>query len=124
VNLSVWTSLEALRDFVFRDPAHLAIMRRRREFFDKIDLVNALWWVPAGHLPSLEETEERYAHLEAHGPTPHAFGFQRHFLPPTVAGTSCHVASRIVPLSTDIRDFPRGRRVDRYRCIPDRRSPQ
>ena len=76
VNLSVWESLEDLRAFVYRDPAHLTIMRRRREFFDKIDLVNALWWVPAGHLPSLAETEERYAHLRDHGPTPYAFGFQ------------------------------------------------
>ena len=82
VNLSVWESLEDLRTFVYRDPAHLTIMRRRREFFEKIELVNALWWVPAGHLPTLAETEERYAYLRDHGPTPFAFGFQRHFPPP------------------------------------------
>jgi hypothetical protein len=82
VNLSVWESLDALRAFVYRDPAHLTIMRRRREFFEKIDLVNALWWVPAGHLPTLAETEARYVHLLEHGPTPFAFGFQRHFPPP------------------------------------------
>ena len=82
VNLSVWESLEDLRAFVYRDPAHLAIMRRRREFFDKIDLVNALWWVPAGHRPTLAETEARYAYLRDHGPTAYAFGFQRHFPPP------------------------------------------
>lgn len=81
VNLSVWTSLDALRAFVYADPAHLTIMRRRREFFDKIELVNALWWVPAGHIPTLEETEERYAYLREHGPTPFAFSFQRHFPP-------------------------------------------
>ena len=82
VNLSVWETFEDLRTFVYRDPAHLTIMRRRREFFEKIELVNALWWVPAGHRPTLAETEERYAYLREHGPTPHAFGFQRHFPPP------------------------------------------
>ena len=82
VNLSVWESLEDLRAFVYRDPDHLRIMRRRREFFEKIDLVNALWWVPAGHVPTLAELEERYAHLRDHGPTPYAFSFQRHYPPP------------------------------------------
>lgn len=87
VNLSVWETLEDLRTFVYRNPQHLAIMRRRREFFAKIDLVNALWWVPAGHRPSLAEVEDRYAHLREHGPTPYAFSFQRHFPPPDAPAT-------------------------------------
>lgn len=87
VNLSVWVSLEALREFVYADPVHLAIMRRRREFFERIELVNALWWVPAGDVPTLAETEERYAHLGAHGPSPHAFTFKRHFPAPDADAT-------------------------------------
>lgn len=85
VNLSVWETLEDLRAFVYRDPDHLAIMRRRREFFEKIALVNALWWVPVGHVPTLAEVEERYAHLRDHGPTPFAFSFRRHYPPPDAA---------------------------------------
>jgi hypothetical protein len=81
VNLSVWESLETLREFVYRDPTHLAIMRRRREFFERIDLVTALWWIPAGRLPGLAEAEIRYGRLRAHGPTPDAFGFRTHFAP-------------------------------------------
>lgn len=76
VNMSVWESMDDLRAFVYRDPAHLAIMRRRREFFEQIKPVNVLWWVPEGHRPTLAELEERYAHLRDHGPTPFAFGFQ------------------------------------------------
>jgi hypothetical protein len=76
INLSVWESLEALRAFVYGDPDHLAIMRRRREFFEKIELVTALWWVPAGHVPDLAEAEERYDLLRRLGPTPEAFTFQ------------------------------------------------
>ena len=82
VNLSVWETLEDLRAFVFGDPDHLRIMRRRREFFTKIDLVNALWWVPAGHVLTLAEIEVRYASLRDHGPSPYAFSFRRHFPPP------------------------------------------
>ncbi|MEA2126701.1 MAG: hypothetical protein QOI80_3483 [Solirubrobacteraceae bacterium] len=82
INLSVWESLEALRTFVYGDPDHLAIMRRRREFFERIELVTALWWVAAGHGPDLGEAEARYDRLRLAGPTPEAFTFQRHFPPP------------------------------------------
>jgi hypothetical protein len=77
VNMSVWESLEALRGFVYSGP-HLEIMRRRREWFERIGPpILALWWVPAGTLP----TEERVARLGAHGATPHAFDFRRPFSP-------------------------------------------
>src|SRR4051794_37393656 len=33
VNLSVWESIEALREFTYRIPAHVEVLRRRREFF-------------------------------------------------------------------------------------------
>jgi heme-degrading monooxygenase HmoA len=79
INLTVWASLEAMRDFVYRDPEHLAIMRRRREMFERLDLHTALWWVPAGHRPDVAEAEERMEHLRVHGPTPHAFSFREHF---------------------------------------------
>jgi hypothetical protein len=39
----------------------------------------ALWWVPAGHLPTIGEAEERLAHLRVHGPTPHAFTIKHRF---------------------------------------------
>lgn len=79
INISTWTSLDALRDFVYRDRAHLQLMRRRREWFERLELVLCLWWVPEGHEPTVAEAEERAAHLAAHGPTPHAFTFRRHF---------------------------------------------
>lgn len=79
INLTTWASLAALRDFVYRDPEHLAVMRRRREWFERVDLHTALWWVPAGREPGVAEAEERLAHLRAHGPTPYAFTFRRHF---------------------------------------------
>lgn len=81
INLSVWTGLDALRGYVFRSD-HARYMRRRREWFQRFERVYvALWWVPAGHRPTVAEAVERLAHLEAHGPTPHAFGFAEPFGP-------------------------------------------
>jgi heme-degrading monooxygenase HmoA len=82
VNLSVWESPEALRDWVYRDPEHLAVMRRRREWFARMETFLCLWWVPAGHRPPVAEAEERLVHLRAHGPSQHAFTFRALFPQP------------------------------------------
>ncbi len=79
INLTVWESLAALREFVYRDPEHLAVLRRRREWFERLDLHTALWWIPAGHLPDVVEAEARMEYLRRHGPTPNAFTFRAHF---------------------------------------------
>ena len=52
VNLSVWKDVDSLRLFVFQSE-HVEIMRRRREWFEKMDeAFLVLWWVPKGHRPS------------------------------------------------------------------------
>jgi Domain of unknown function (DUF3291) len=84
VNMSVWESIEQLADFVYRSD-HVAVMRRRREWFERIRLYMVLWWVPDGHLPSVPEAEARLAHLRAHGPTPFAFTFKQRFPAPGAA---------------------------------------
>jgi len=81
INLSVWTDLDALRGYVFRSE-HATYMRRRREWFERFERVYlALWWVPAGHRPTVAEAVERLAYLEAYGPTAYAFGFAMPFGP-------------------------------------------
>ena len=82
VNMSVWESLDALRDFVYRSPAHVGVLRRRRGWFERMETHVALWWIPAGHVPTVAEAEERVALLRALGPSPDAFTFKRHFPPP------------------------------------------
>lgn len=95
INLSVWTSLDALADYVYRS-AHTEYLRRRAEWFERMREVSvALWWVPVGHIPPEAEAVERLAHLAAHGPTAHAFTFRRPFGPPD-AGSA--------PLVADNRD--------------------
>jgi len=82
-NMSVWESIEALRAFVYTT-AHTGIMRRRREWFETyVTSYMALWWVPAGHRPTIEEAKERLAALDRDGPTPFAFTFRQPFDPTT-----------------------------------------
>jgi hypothetical protein len=82
VNLSVWTSVDALRDFVYRSD-HTAFLRRRAEWFDRITTpAVALWWVPAGHLPDVAEARHRLDLLHANGPSPSAFGLRTPEPPP------------------------------------------
>jgi heme-degrading monooxygenase HmoA len=82
VNMSVWRDVDALAAFVYRQSDHLAFMRRRKEWFEKIEVFQALWWVPAGHIPSVAEGMERLAILRANGPTAQAFTFRQPFAAP------------------------------------------
>ena len=73
VNMSVWASVEALREYVYGQD-HAAVLRRRREWFAVLDTPHVvLWWVPQGHLPDLAEAGERLARLCRDGPGPEAF---------------------------------------------------
>lgn len=82
VNISVWECLDALKVFV-RSELHRAVMRRRREWFSEmIEAYVVLWWVPAGHRPTVAEAQARLEKLRAEGPTPEAFSFAKPFPPP------------------------------------------
>jgi hypothetical protein len=82
VNMSVWRDIESLRLFVFHTE-HVEIMRRRREWFEKMDeAFLVLWWVPKGHRPSIEEAKARLELLRRTGPTAEAFTFRQAFAPP------------------------------------------
>lgn len=79
VNLSVWESIDQLAAFVYRSE-HREVMRRRREWFDRLGMHTALWWVPVGEVPTVREAELRLAYLREHGPTPYAFTFKTRFV--------------------------------------------
>jgi len=79
VNLSVWETLDDLRRYVYRT-AHAEMLRNRREWFEAFEAAFvALWWVPAGHRPSVDEAKKRLDHLQRNGPTAFAFTFQTPF---------------------------------------------
>jgi len=78
-NLSVWATLDDLRQYVYRS-AHAQLISRRKDWFEKFEQpYMALWWVPAGHIPSTDEAKARLAHLAAQGETAEAFTFKKAF---------------------------------------------
>ena len=82
VNMSVWRYVESLIAFVYRS-AHSEILRRRREWFERMsDAFMVLWWVPKGHRPTIEQAMARLEQLRQQGPSPEAFTFRRAFPPP------------------------------------------
>jgi hypothetical protein len=83
VNMSTWESIETLRAFVYTS-GHTAVMRNRKQWFEQLDLYMVLWWVPAGHEPSVDQAKQRLEHLKRHGPTPYAFTFRASFPHPDV----------------------------------------
>jgi len=81
MNMSVWESVDALRAYVYHS-GHADVMRRRREWFEVFSgMYLALWWVPIGHRPGIDEAKVRLTHLDAHGPSQFAFTFKQIFPP-------------------------------------------
>lgn len=82
VNMSVWDDVAALNHYVYKT-AHVEIMRRRKEWFERMkEAYMVLWWVPRGQRPGMGEAIARLASLRTHGPTAHAFTFRDAFPAP------------------------------------------
>lgn len=88
VGMSIWESLESLRNFVYGEH-HAEFLRKRRQWFEKPNGPNSvLWWIPAGEVPTVAEGQQRLAQLTANGPSSTAFTFQKPFDAPVgVIGT-------------------------------------
>lgn len=86
-NLSVWENIEDLKSYVYKS-AHADVMRNRRDWFEKFDgMYLALWWVEAGHIPTIAEAKERLEYLSENGESEMAFTFKRIFPAPGGAST-------------------------------------
>jgi len=82
VNLSVWETIEALGAFVFTS-RHAEVLRRRRDWFEQMaEAYLALWWIPAGTTPTVQEAERRLATLRERGPSSDAFTLREPFPAP------------------------------------------
>ena len=82
VTFSVWETLEDVFNFTYKGQ-HAATMKNRKSWFEHIEeRYVVLWWIPAGHIPTLEEAKDHLAHIRQHGPTPYAFDFKTRFPAP------------------------------------------
>jgi hypothetical protein len=82
VNLTVWESAAALKEYVYKS-AHNGVLRDRKRWFEKFDgPYYAIWWIPAGHVPNAQEGKRRLEHLREHGDSDYAFSFKHLFSAP------------------------------------------
>jgi hypothetical protein len=86
-NMSVWDSIEALHAYTYRTAHSEVYAARKRWFADEKAVVGghalAMWWIPAGTRPSVEEAKQRLEWITAEGPSERAFTFKQRFPPPT-----------------------------------------
>jgi hypothetical protein len=77
VNMSVWTDVESLHNYVYRS-AHNEVMALRKQWFDRmLEAYSVLWWIPAGTVPTIAQADERLQRLRQNGPTAGAFTFKQ-----------------------------------------------
>jgi Domain of unknown function (DUF3291) len=82
VNMSVWESVETLRDFTYASQ-HVGVLKDRTKWFEKLDRPHyCLWWVPAGHIPTVAEGRLRLESYQRQGATPYSFWFSQRFPAP------------------------------------------
>ena len=75
-NLTVWENVATLENFVW-NTVHRAFYERRAEWFEVLGKMHfVMWWVPAGHRPTLDEALARLDHLRGQGDSDHAFGWK------------------------------------------------
>jgi hypothetical protein len=78
-NMSVWESFEALKEFVY-SPGHLEVLRQKKNWFHHMaDATLALWWMPAGSLPTLDDAEAKIRQIRKNGPSHAVFDLSRKY---------------------------------------------
>lgn len=79
VNMSVWEDLDSLKNYVYRS-IHVELLQGKKAWFNKMEKSHqALWWIPATHIPTLAEGKQRLGYLQKNGPSVFAFNFSKSF---------------------------------------------
>ena len=76
INMSVWESVTALKEFTYQNADHARMFKKRKHWFDPKSSGLVMWWIPRGYLPSITEGKERLAFLKEKGASPYAFDFR------------------------------------------------
>jgi hypothetical protein len=81
-NMSVWERFEDLYAYTFRS-AHAELLNDRHQWIDRIEGASvALWWIPAGNIPTIAESVQRLRSIKEFGATPYAFTLRKSFPAP------------------------------------------
>lgn len=75
-NLTVWEDVASLERFVW-GTVHRRFYERRTDWFEILGEMHfVMWWVPAGHRPTLDEGLTRLSLRQNKGDTEDAFGWE------------------------------------------------
>jgi hypothetical protein len=75
-------NIETLEHYMYKT-FHSEFLRRRKEWFQKFGkAATAMWWIPKGHIPTLEEAVEKLDYLQQNGPSQLVFDFRNKFPEP------------------------------------------
>lgn len=85
-NMSVWDSIEALHHYTYGTPHVEVYAARRLWFVDEKAVVGghalALWWIPEGTVPTVDDAKRKLALITEKGPTKEAFSLKKRFAAP------------------------------------------
>jgi hypothetical protein len=77
--MSVWESFEALKGYVYSGE-HLEVLKDKKNWFEKMPgPILALWWIPAGSIPTIDDARRALDRLTTNGPSEEVFTFARSY---------------------------------------------
>ncbi|WKL49940.1 DUF3291 domain-containing protein [Flavobacterium pectinovorum] len=87
VNVSFWENIETLEGYMYKT-FHSEFLKRRKEWFLKFGKAHtAMWWIPAGQIPTLEEAVEKLDYLQQNGASEIVFDLRNKFPAPNESKT-------------------------------------
>ena len=76
INVSVWESFETLEHVMYQT-FHSDFLKRRKEWFQNFGTAHtAMWWIPAGKFPTLQEAVDQLDYLQKNGASEKVFDFR------------------------------------------------
>ncbi len=82
INISVWESIDELKNFVYNS-GHLDVFMKRAKWFKKMKTPHmALWWIKSDELPTALDGKNKLLQLEVNGDTQESFSFKQLFEKP------------------------------------------
>ena len=88
VNVSVWENIETLEHYMYKT-FHSDFLKRRKEWFLKFGKAHtAMWWIPKGDIPTLEEAVEKLDYLQKNGVSELVFDLRNKFPAPKLKNAS------------------------------------
>ncbi|MDO7173796.1 DUF3291 domain-containing protein [Mariniflexile sp. AS56] len=82
INISVWETIASLETFMYKT-FHSDFLKRRKEWFYAYGKVaTAMWWIPKGDVPTIQEAAEKLEYIQKNGPSEVAFSFRYQFPKP------------------------------------------